>query len=217
MSVAESNAPGPRSVGRPRLHAPADERALLLDSAYSLLRAADGTTLTVTDVMRAAGVSTRSFYRHFASKDELLEALYARDARSAAGQLRRRLEPLPNAVEKVNAWIDEVFDFTSSSRRAERVAVLGKVAAQMLGGTSAEKRPSDNLLVESLREAIAAGSAEGAFTVADPHVSAEMVAAVVFAAAGLHDGGRIRRRRQPTAADARAFCLRALGYRPGEG
>jgi AcrR family transcriptional regulator len=41
----------------------------------------------VADILNEADLSTRSFYRHFASKDQLLCALFRREAEAAAARL----------------------------------------------------------------------------------------------------------------------------------
>jgi AcrR family transcriptional regulator len=58
-----------------------DERRALIDAGIAVLRRTGSEGCTVADVLEEAGLSTRAFYRHFASKDELVLAIYEHDAR----------------------------------------------------------------------------------------------------------------------------------------
>ena len=90
IESASPAAEGPRPVGRPRHHDDAAERELLIDAAYAVLRDR-GPDFTIADVLAAAGVSTRSFYRQYASKNALLCAMYRRDAEWASTRIAARL------------------------------------------------------------------------------------------------------------------------------
>jgi AcrR family transcriptional regulator len=197
-----------RPVGRPRQFDDEHERTLIFDAAYAALRD-DGHDFTVATVLQAAGVSTRSFYRHFDSKDALLCAMYLRDAEWAATRLAKRLDGASSPTQAIELWIDEIFAFRSNARRAERVAVLGSIAGARAEGAEDVAVLARKLLTESLGVAIAAGAATGVFrldVVGGPDVATELVAAVTMHAAGLGPGiGQLDR------VATTAFCLRALG------
>lgn len=194
-----------RSVGRPRQFDDDVERRLILDAAYAALRDG-GTDLTVAHILATAGVSTRSFYRHFDSKDALLCAMYLRDGEWAAERLTRRLAGAESARRAVVWWIDEIFDITRSPSRAERVSVLGAINMMGLEGTADVVHRGRDVLIAPLRGAIEAGSQDGSFVVDDPAASTDLVAAVVLQAAGLAVPRPRVDQHQTT-----AFCLRALG------
>ena len=176
-----------RPVGRPRQFDDDAERGLIFDAAYTALRDRSQ-DFTVADILAAAGVSTRSFYRHFESKDALLCAMYRRDAEWAAERLNKRLADVTSPVEAVTWWIDEIFGLVRNARRAERVAVLGSITGSRTDGAE---------VVE--------------FTIGDPISAADLVAAV-----GLHAAGLAVPYRNPDVHDqatTTAFCLAALGTR----
>ena len=54
---------------------------MLMDAAVRILAKSDLHEMFVVDVLSEAGLSTRSFYRHFESKDDLLRALVLRATR----------------------------------------------------------------------------------------------------------------------------------------
>ena len=194
-----------RSVGRPRQFDDDVERRLILDAAYSALRDR-GTDFTVAHILSTAGTSTRSFYRHFESKDTLLHAMYLRDAEWAAERLTKRLTQATSPCEAVEWWIDEIFTFTRSPRRAERVTVLGSIMGIRAEGADEVFARGRDLLIESLRTAIENGIADGSFTVDDPTSTSDLVAATTLHAAGLS----LPHRRQDQHATT-MFCLRAIG------
>lgn len=199
-----------RSVGRPRHYDEATERELVFDAGYRVLRDHGDTGLTIADVLAEAGVSTRSFYRHFASKDELLCAMFNRDAERSAARLDSRLASATSPLQAVQLWIDGIFGF-KVGQRAERLNVLGSLTISRAEGAAAVIERSQTLLIAPLATAIAAGAADGTFTTTQPAADAEMVAAVVFHGAGLVSP-HLGTTPHPTARDeVLSFCLRALG------
>jgi AcrR family transcriptional regulator len=200
-----------RTVGRPRQFDDKVERQLILDSAYIALRD-HGTDFTVADILTAAGVSTRSFYRHFDSKDALLRAMYLRDGEFAADRLAKRLASADSPRQAVVWWIDEIFGFTRTPKRAERVSVLGSITMMGVDGTDEVANSGRDILINSLRDAIDAGAADGSFAAVDPHAACELIATAVLQAAGL----AVPRPRVDQS-QTTAFCLQALGaVRPSE-
>lgn len=209
-SVPDSAHGVKRAVGRPRHYDEATERELIYEAAYRVLRDQRDTGLTIADVLREAGVSTRSFYRHFTSKDELLCAMYLRDAGRAAARIAGSLADATSPVDAVSRWVDAIFAF-KVGRRAERITVLASITAARAEGFDVVAEQSTTLLVTPLIAAIQAGIADGSFTTATPHSDAHLVSAAVFHAAGIAFPQLAR----PPASGARDevldFCLRALG------
>ncbi|MDO8364744.1 MAG: TetR/AcrR family transcriptional regulator [Actinomycetota bacterium] len=211
---APNAATAKRAVGRPRHYDEATEREIIVDAAYTVLRDRGDKAMTISDILTSAGVSTRSFYRHFGSKDELLCAMYMRDAERAAERMVRRLARAADPRQAVEMWIDEILSYTQVGRKAERVNVLGSILVNRAEGADDVSARGRALLVTPLAEAIAAGAADGTFTSRNPEADADMVTAVVFNSAGL----TWPRDLVTPSADARAamheFCLRALGAQP---
>lgn len=92
---------GRRQRGRPALP-PEQQRQRLLEAARAALRRSDFGSVRVTDVVRAAGMSSRSFYEHFASKEDLLLALIHETGREIVAQL----ETIFTTVERPREQID---------------------------------------------------------------------------------------------------------------
>lgn len=180
---------------------------MIVVAGYSALQQ-HGDNLTIAQILAAAGVSTRSFYRHFASKDALLCAMYRRDADYAASHLQHLVDTAASPTEAVDAWIDGIFAFLRSSRRAERVSVLRSIIANRAEGAETQAMIARDALIAPLRSAIQDGAERGSFPIARPDVVADLLAAAVLEASGL---ARPVAPRQIEQADVVAFCHRALG------
>ena len=66
----------------------ADEAQRLMDAGLAVMER-NGTTRrpTVSEIVREAGLSNQAFYRHFASKDDLVAAIVDAGARRLVGYL----------------------------------------------------------------------------------------------------------------------------------
>jgi AcrR family transcriptional regulator len=198
-------------AGRPRRFEEADELRLLLDAGLVVMERNGYQDAAVADILGEADLSTRSFYRHFESKDQLLCALYRREAEAAAERLVAKVEAAPDPRLALQAWIEEIMSFQRHRKKAARVAVLGSPGAMRAVGYADETRHAASLLVAPLEALLAAGKDDGSFPLADPATDAPLVQSVAWAAAGLNP---LRETIAPRAGSVRAiqsFCLRALG------
>ena len=98
-----------------------------------------------------ANLSTRSFYRHFESKDQLLCALYRREAEDAAARLNAKVDASPSPRAALDAWIDEILSLGQHRAKAARVRVLGSPGAMRAEGYAEETRHASKLLMEPWR------------------------------------------------------------------
>ncbi|HUY63695.1 MAG TPA: TetR/AcrR family transcriptional regulator [Acidimicrobiales bacterium] len=103
--------------------APPDTAARLVEAARTLMWQGAGPGFTVTEVVAEAGSSLKSFYRCFESKDELLVALFADDARRGAQALAAMVERrAPD--ERLRTAVVGLFRFVSLDGRLPYAAVL---------------------------------------------------------------------------------------------
>jgi AcrR family transcriptional regulator len=106
----------PVSPGRPLRADARRNRALLLDAAEAVF-AANGVSASTEEVARAAGVGVGTLFRHFPTKEALLEAVYR-------GRLRRMAEAareLSTAEDPGTAFFDFIADAVAHS--ASKIAV----------------------------------------------------------------------------------------------
>ena len=156
-------------------------------------------------------LSTRSFYRHFESKDQLLCALFRREAEAAAARLNAKVDAAPDPRAALDAWIDEILSFGHHRTKAARVSVLGSPGAMKAEGYADEMRHASKLLLAPLEALLADGAADGSFPLADPAADAPLIQSVVWAAAGLNPTRDMPSSRAEASRQVRSFCERALG------
>ena len=203
-------APATRA-GRPRRFESDDELRILLDAALVVMERNGYVDAAVADILREADLSTRSFYRHFESKDQLLCALFRREADAAAARLRAKVDAAATPRAALHAWIDEILSFGHHRVKAARVSVLGSPGAMKAEGYVDEMRHASEVLTAPLEALLRDGAADGSFPLADPVADAPLVRSVVWAAAGLNPAREKATSRTEAARQVRSFCERALG------
>jgi AcrR family transcriptional regulator len=164
-----------KTIGRPRHHDDAEERRLLVDAGFSVMRRNGYAAASLADVLRVAQVSSRAFYRHFASKDELLLAMCRRDAASIARRLRRRVAAAPDPLAAIDEWLEEILATYYNPRRAGRIRVLTSEGARRAAGYDAVQREIREQLAMPLADALAAGHAAGLVRSTDPGLDARTI------------------------------------------
>src|ERR1700692_1416038 len=82
------------------------EARALVQAGMAVLRRSGARNLTVADVLEEAGLSTRAFYRHFESKDELILAVYQHDNRRSIERLRARIATATSPLDALEKWVE---------------------------------------------------------------------------------------------------------------
>jgi AcrR family transcriptional regulator len=198
-----------RSVGAARDRAEREVEALLVAGRRVLTqRGAAG--LTVAEVLEEAGLSTRAFYRHFTSRDELVLAVYESEQQRSVARLVDAVAAAPDARAAVVAWIDEHLALGFDARRAARTRALAAEGARLRVEFPEHVDATLAALLTPLVDAIRRGTDDGMFVTTDPEQAARSVHAVVWELVQQRLAGN-----GPTVVAARehavAFCLRALG------
>lgn len=210
-AAAPAAEPATPRAGRPRRFEAEDELRLLLDAALVVMQRNGYQNAAVADILQEAGLSTRSFYRHFESKDQLLCALLRRESESAQARLDAKVAAAPDPESALDAWIGEILDFGYDRARAARLAVLGSPAAMRADGYAGEMRRASALLMAPLEQLLTRGAADGTFPLAEPASDAPVIESVAWAAAGLNPTREMPPTRREAERQVRSFCHRALG------
>ena len=201
------------TAGRPRRYKSADEAQLLFDAALVIMQRNGSADAAVADIIAEAGVSTRSFYRHFTSKDQLLCALYRHELEQIAAQLSARVGAAVTPLAALECWIEELMGLGYEPEKVAKVAVLGSPGALRADGYAGEIMHANRLLMAPLRQLLDAGHRDGTFPLADPAADAPLIQSVVWTAAGLHPLRKPEQGRADAYRSVRSLCWRALGVR----
>jgi AcrR family transcriptional regulator len=96
----------PASAPRPHLPRGSGDllRDQIIDTATELILASeDAKAPSTREVTRALGITAPSLYRHFANKDELLDAVCAKYFRQLGQMMQDATSGLPTALERLHA------------------------------------------------------------------------------------------------------------------
>lgn len=158
-----------RSLDSARLRAESRVQRFI-DAAFDLLsEAGPGRDFTVQDVVERSGQSLRSFYQHFAGKQELLLALFEESVRLTAEDLRGRVEDERDPVERLHRFVVEYYKLcrpTAKAKGRKRAPLALAEFAQHLMTASSEEAtrafaPLVSLFSDIFDDAVAAGLVRG--------------------------------------------------------
>ena len=191
-----------------------DERNLLVDAASTVLARSGWWGFKVSSVLRQARMSTRSFYRQFETKDELLAALLERD-------LLRIADTMDGIIDS-SAPIDQrIWQYVSMLVARGVDADFAKPAA-LFATSFRGLRPQHSELMDRclaaltapLAETLAEGSREGVLNSSDPAGDARIVLALIGTA--LFDGPAIEAQdiREHIEVSVVPFIARSFGIDP---
>lgn len=131
-----------------------------ITAAAELLRATGKSDFTVQQVVDRSGLSVRSFYHHFATKDDLLLAVIEEANRHYLATLRPKLDAAKNAVEKLELLLTTSYTDGHTEDRASRGLVLfhWHLAESRTAEFVATMAPQVELITRILEEGVAEGS-----------------------------------------------------------
>ncbi len=183
----------PPRRGRPRRFDSVTERRILLDAAVLVMAERGYERTSVNDILSAAGLSTRSFYRQFDSKHELLLALIQRERDRVARFLASAVERTKDPLDAVEAWIDAFLDLLYDPDIAPTTRIF--TAPSVLASyTLASSLPEmQRMFCPPLIKALRAGHRAGVLDSPRPEADAYSIHALMHAAVDVQHQ-RLRRR-----------------------
>ena len=153
---------------------PAEQRrAELLAAARQLFVTKGVAGTTVEDVTNGAGVSQGLFYHYFRSKEDLISALQEQFAARFAEQIRDAASKHSDWAAKLDACVEA--SFSSYREMHDLHEILFR------HGSHGHGEPAHAPLAEALRGILEAGIAAGAYRMADPAATAELLNAATHA------------------------------------
>ncbi len=203
----------PLTRRRNKLDPDPDVRCAIVAAASRSMHEHGVRGLSIATVLEHAQLSTRAFYRHFDSKDQLVAAVFLELARHETQRLRGKMADTADPVEAVVAWVDGRLElaFGEASDNGQRRLTLD---AHSKGVSSPETvAPAYCAILEPLVEQLERGLKLGVFEDIVPTPAAKSIHGVVWAAtqrqwATNHWDRTVVRER------VLRFCLRGLGASP---
>jgi len=132
-----------------------EEIRLLVDATYRLIEKTGEFDPPLRDILKASGLSTQAFYKHFRSKDELLLVLLDDGRRQLLGYLQHRMDKAPGAAGRVRAWIEGVLAQAADPKAAKRTKPFVANQDRLADQFPAEQQASVDLLLDLLVDALA--------------------------------------------------------------
>ena len=134
----------------------AGEVRRLLDAALEVMdRCGTSSRPRVADIVAAAGLSNDAFYRHFRSKDDLVNALLEDGAERLRGYLAHQMAKARTPEAQVRRWVEGVLAQADDDVAAATLAVLWN-GSSADGGLAAGRHFAAAPLGSLLREPFAA-------------------------------------------------------------
>lgn len=131
-----------------------------VDATIELMGEKGSIDFTVQDVVDRARMSIRTFYKFFASKDELLSAVYQTIvAKEVTPRLRKRCEQEADPLLRIHAYIDGLYELTSDASPVQRAltAYHNRLAETRPSDLDSAFRPQVDLVVELISGAVDGG------------------------------------------------------------
>ena len=174
--------------------------------ATELLYETGSLDFTVQDLVERSKMSLRSFYQHFASKDELLLAVFEEAIRSYVGTLRANVDAEDDPLEKLRIYVTSFYGAGESANR-QASAALSRYLLMLTSADPTELarvlEPQITLLSDIVEAGVAAGRlrrdlSPAALTIL---ITQTLMSAVEMNVLGTHLTGE-----PVSAADLWAFC-----------
>jgi AcrR family transcriptional regulator len=139
------------------------ERGRILRAGSRLIGQGGTTQTTVEDVLRAAGVNRRIFYRHFRSKDELVLALVHQAADRLEAGLARVVAEQPDPAAALAAYIEHMLGVGWDERRQRDGRAIMSPEVTATAGFAATIEAIHTEQRDLLRSVVDRGIADGTF------------------------------------------------------
>jgi AcrR family transcriptional regulator len=180
MTQPADDASARRTRRRDKLGPDPAVRREILAAASTSLREQGIRGLSIAAVLEEAGLSTRAFYRHFDSKDDLVAAVFMAAARVEKRRLRRRMASATTEVEAVAAWIDGRLDLAFDEDIGSDLRRLSMEAQSQTFASPGLIQPAYAEMLAPLIETLQRGLRNGVFRDVEPVTGAEFIHGVVW-------------------------------------
>jgi AcrR family transcriptional regulator len=175
-----------------------------VQAAIQLLDETGGFTFTVQDVVDRSKLSLRSFYQTFASKDDLLLALFEEYVATAAAWQREVMEQTDDAIEQIRVFLTSLWTGKLSPEVTRSLSLYNlTLSATRPADLAHALEPQLTVLLEAVERGIASG-------VVRDDMGARRLAEILLHTATAAVHSTILRTGSESPDDVWAFCLGGL-------
>src|SRR5258707_4964940 len=136
----------PSAARKPRADAQRNRDRVLEAAKEAFTRS--GANASLDDIAKEAGVGPRTLYRHFPSRDALLEAVYRTEVEKLAAAQRKFAETMP-PIEALRAWMLLFVDYIAAKHIiAPALNTIVGGAAKLYEGSRAQVQGAIDALVK---------------------------------------------------------------------
>jgi len=152
---------------------------MMIEAVYRLLDHPRTSPLAVSEILAEAGLSTRSFYRHFRSKDNLFLAVFEAESERARDDLDVAISRAADPVGALRQWVAFYHSMIADPRRRRRVRIILSPEVTRATGYAAAQARTQQALHARLTRILGDGARTGHFRHTRPEVDAVFIQDVV--------------------------------------
>lgn len=145
----KSSQPAPR---KPRTDAQRNRNRILEVAKEAFTQS--GANASLDDIAKQAGVGPGTLYRHFPTRDELLEAVYRSEVEKLAAAERKFAETMP-PIEALRAWMLLFVDYIATKK------IIAPALNTLVGGPSKVFEASYMQIWEAIRALVKRATKSG--------------------------------------------------------
>ena len=131
---------------KPRADARRNRERILEEAKKAFTRA--GGDISLEDVARQAGVGPGTLYRHFPTRDALLESVYRAEVEKLAEEERRLTDSMP-ALEALRSWMLLFVDYIATKK------IIAPALNSIVGGSTKLFESSGAQIKEAIQSLVA--------------------------------------------------------------
>jgi AcrR family transcriptional regulator len=144
--------PPPRAARKPRADAQRNRERILEIAKEVFTR--DGAAASLDDIARRAGIGPGTLYRHFPTRDDLIEAVYSSEVEKLAAAEQRFASTMP-PLEALRAWMLLFIDHVA--RKMLIIPAMNTVAGGSVRLIEGSRPLIHTAFAASVKRAIASG------------------------------------------------------------
>jgi AcrR family transcriptional regulator len=203
----------PATRRRNKLAPDPNVRRAIVAAASKTIREQGVQGLSVAAVLDRTQLSTRAFYRHFESKDQLVAAVFLEMTRNEVLRLRTTMAVAVTPAAAVAAWIEGRLDLAFDENIESELRQVSLEAQSTMSSSPELVSPAYSAILEPLIEQLERGLALGVFQDILPTIAAKSIHGVVWGQTQ-RQWATDRSERADVRERTLRFCLRGLSVAP---